>query len=352
MPKVAMRKINSNGIRWLCSAVATVRLLSTIASAGAQTAESNVSGDHVVLAWPPVVAIDAIPLSQRMANPAKERWIRLQGTNAPVGVAKPPGTSELVVWNVSTPTLQPFLPDPLKATGAAMIVVPGGGFTGLAIDREGYAVARWLIARGIVAFVLKYRVMPMPEEWSAVVRLAATMPPTKWRQTSVGTVRANSYEQRTAAMRAAQVDGLEAIGYVRAHASKWRISSRRIGIVGFSAGAVTALNVAVNADPADRPDIVGSIYGALVDGETIPSTAPPVFVAAAADDSVCPSTASLTIYSAFRAAGVPAELHIFEDGGHGFGILHQGRSSDHWARAFDQWLYGHGFETTRPGKAE
>jgi acetyl esterase/lipase len=96
-------------------------------------------------------------------------------------------------------------------------------------------------------------------------------------------------------------------------------------------------------DAASRPDLVVAIYGALPDNDTaVPPGAPPVFVAAASDD-VYPWSFSSATYSAWRAAGVSAELHIFEDGGHGFGMLHQRKSTDQWPGLLDTWLRSHRF---------
>ena len=179
---------------------------------------------------------------------------------------------ELVVFNVSTPTLMPFLPDPAKATGAAMVVVPGGGFIGLAIDREGHTIARWLNERGIAAFVLKYRVAPTLADPQAL----AKTPPKRvvaWRETPSGTFAVFPEKRIKAAVRAAQEDALEAIRYVRAHAAEWKLSPGRIRIMGFSAGAITSVNVAANADADSRPDLVAPIYGAVLDGTKVPPTA-------------------------------------------------------------------------------
>lgn len=279
-----------------------------------------------------------IRLSGFTANPSAESWVSLVTNDVPPGVAKA-NTPELVVWNVSRPTLQPFLPGAVRATGAAMVVVPGGAFMGLAIDREGYAVARWLNAHGIAAFVLKYRVAALPADWDSKVRQEKAVLEGAMRNPPDPAMKKTMDD----AIAAAQADALESVGYVRQHASRWHVASDRIGIIGFSAGALTALNVVSQAEAVDRPNLVVSVYGTLMGDRPIPLAAPPAFIAAATDDSTLASSSSLAVYSAFRKAMVPAELHIFENGGHGFGVLRQGKSSDQWMELLDRWLLVHRF---------
>jgi acetyl esterase/lipase len=286
-----------------------------------------------------------IELPGRTTNPAPEVSEKIQMETISPGGA-PFGGAELWVRNVSRPSLEPYLPDPDKATGAAMVVAPGGGFMGLAIEREGYAVARWLNQRGIAAFVLKYRVAPMPADSGAynkaftgvakeIQNNAAPAQPTV-------TLLDILPDRLRQAVPVARQDGLEAIRYVRRHAAEWRISPHRIGLMGFSAGAVAAVDVALKADVDGRPDLIAPVYGALPDATPVPSSVPPAFIAVAADDGM--SSYSLKLYDAWRAAGASAELHVFENGLHGFALINQGKSSDQWLQLFDRWLAAHGFE--------
>lgn len=309
--------------------------------------------ERITSTKPPEVERVAVKLSGRSANPAPEAWDLMEG-GLPPGVDAATtgnfGGPERWVRNVSQPTLEPFLPDAGKATGAAMIVVPGGGLLGLAIDREGFAVARWLNQRGIAAFVLKYRVAALPadpkEALSELNRRIGEMV----RQIRPGSATENEIllPLQREAMAAAQQDGLEAMRYVRAHAAQWKLSPRRIGIMGFSSGAAIAIGVALKADAASRPDLVVPIYGLMPDATAVPATVAPAFIAAAADDFA--ASFSFNIYNAWRAAGATAELHILENGGHDFGLLRQGKSSDQWPELFNHWLAAHGFETTPPVK--
>jgi acetyl esterase/lipase len=225
-----------------------------------------------------------------------------------------------------------------------MIIAPGGAFMELAIEREGYSIARWLHHRGIAAFVLKYRLEPMPADpQEALIEFAKQVTASMRRARPGGAVLIDLLsEQQSRALSAAEEDAREAIRYVRSHAAQWGLSMNRIGIVGFSAGAAIAVGSALNEDAASRPDLLASIYGALPDATPISTTTPPAFIAVAADDGF--ASYSLRLYSAWRAQGVSAELHVLENGGHAFGMLHQGKSSDHWLELFDHWLGAHGFE--------
>lgn len=237
------------------------------------------------------------------------------------------------VRNVTQPALIPFLPAAGTANGAAVIVAPGGGYLSLSMDSEGYDVARWLAQRGVTAFVLKYRTEPTPrdlpgfekvlhQQFGALMKPGASTPPGEAR---------------------AVEDALLALRYVRSHAARWSIAPGRLGIVGFSAGGRAATTAAMRADPASRPDFLGSIYGALSSKAPVPSDAPPAFVAVAADDPLGGPSRGTDVFDAWRAAGRPVELHIYQNGGHGFGMRTQGATSDHWIEAFHWWLGAAGF---------
>jgi acetyl esterase/lipase len=337
---------------WSLSHTAT-SAMSDAASASAQAVTGPVPPvvTHVAA---PSADLEAIKLSGRTVNPTPEVWEIREKEPVSPGVASFVGP-ELWVRNVSRANLSPFLPEPSRATGAAMIVAPGGAFVELAMDREGYSVAKWLNQRGIAAFVLKYRLKPTPLNPSK----AATQTSKQVKQggppvragggTVIDLIPEEERDAMNDAMLAASEDGREAVRYVRSHAAQWGLSPNRIGIIGFSAGAVTALNVALKGDAASRPDLVAPVYGALPNTTGIPSTAPPAFIAVAGDDGVV--SYSLAIYNAWRAASVPAELHVFESGGHGFGMLHQGKSSDAWQEQFDHWLATHEFERSKTSAA-
>jgi acetyl esterase/lipase len=238
-------------------------------------------------------------------------------------------SGETMIYDVSEPTLELYRPAPGRANGTAVIVAPGGGFVALGYTFGGTDIARALAARGVTAFVLKYRTirsgegpMRMPDvhmkEMGIVMSRAKTGAPVEM--------------PRFAGEPHAVEDGTRAIQIVRQRVSEWGIDPRRVGVIGFSAGAYLAADLAIG-DAASRPDFVGLIYGGL--RTPVPVGAPPAFIASAADDEYQPNDPVL-LYMAWRKAGASAELHLYERGGHGFDLHRQGASSDHW---FDQFLW-------------
>ena len=233
--------------------------------------------------------------------------------------------------NVSHPTLLPVLPDPEVATGAAVIVVPGGGFQFVSIDNEGYPIAHWLAEQGVAAFVLKYRVMQTPEpeaEFDAhMQRMFAPTPDMTPIDVRPG-------------IPPAVEDAQAALSMVEARAVEWGIDPDRIGMLGFSAGAITTLGTVQAEDGAPRPDFIGYIYGPMT-ATTVPETAPPMFVALAADDALF-GQQGFGLVEAWQSAGKPVELHFYDSGGHGFGSYRRGNPADGWFDQFLRWMDGRG----------
>jgi acetyl esterase/lipase len=242
--------------------------------------------------------------------------------------------ADLKVRDVTVATLTPFLPAAAQADGLAVIIAPGGGFVHLSMQTEGYAVARWLAARGIAAFVLKYSLKHTP-----AVMPKSPRPPLADRNA------APAVNTSPAAVQA-QEDALAAISLVRQRAGQFHVDPARIGMIGFSAGAVTAMNVATAYTAASRPDFVASIYGEMPD-RPVPADAPPLFAAVAADDPLM-ANAAYPMFMAWRAAGKSAELHIYQAGKHGFGMVMHGTTSDHWIDEFYWWLQSEGL-LRKPG---
>jgi acetyl esterase/lipase len=239
----------------------------------------------------------------------------------------PAGFDAAVVRNVSQPTLTAFLPRPAVATGSAVVVCPGGGFHFLSMASEGIEVARWLAAHGVAAFVLKYRLVPTPpstEDFMVQVqRIFVDLP---W-------VRSLSRQYAPLAV----ADARQAVALVRQHAAEWGIAADRIGVLGFSAGGRVTVGVALEHDAASRPDFAAVIYGALWDNLEVPSDAPPLFVLVANNDVIAIADC-LELFSTWRKAGQPVELHVFAEGGHGFGMNEQGLPSDRWIELFEGWM--------------
>jgi acetyl esterase/lipase len=228
---------------------------------------------------------------------------------------------------VVTPTLTAYLPERSKRTGTGVIIAPGGAFVALAISLESNDVARWLQERGIAAFVLKYRIMEKHGEG-----IPANMDMDEAGKYGIA-------------------DGIQALKVVRQHAAEWGVSPDRVGFMGFSAGAMVTSGALLQPDAAARPDFAAMIYGGPFGVmPAIPAKLPPMFLAWAQDDTVALEPI-IKFYDALKSAGHKPEAHIFNSGGHGFGMKKQGTSSDHWIDEFYYWLEAQGF-TGRTGRAD
>jgi acetyl esterase/lipase len=237
-----------------------------------------------------------------------------------------------VVSNVSMPTMTVHLPDPTIANGTALIIAPGGGFMALSINSEGNWVADWAVKQGITAFVLKYRVAPTGED--ATKEFGEAVNDREAFMKKVGPIIPLSL-----------ADGRAAIEYVRSHAAEYGVKPDRIGIIGFSAGGAVVGGAVYDHTPANRPDFAAPIYSALQgdDSRPVPDDAMPLFIACTADDFFGFQKQSVDIFNKWNAAGKPVELHLYEKGGHGFGMRKQGTPSDQWIDAFGAWMKSHGW---------
>jgi acetyl esterase/lipase len=233
-----------------------------------------------------------------------------------------------VIRNVSRPTLTAYLPDPALATGTSVIVCPGGAYQILAFEHEGIQVAQWLNAHGIAAFLLKYRLVQTGSDFPQCIEENLNDPH------KMETVVAPHFPLISA-------DGCQAVRLVRAHAHEWNLATNRVGIMGFSAGGMLTLSVALHFDSTSRPDFAAPIYSAPPPAAPVPANAPPLFLLCAADDDMA-SAVSTQFYTAWREANHPVELHIYAKGGHGFGMNQQGLPSDIWIERFTEWLQSAG----------
>jgi acetyl esterase/lipase len=239
--------------------------------------------------------------------------------------------NENIVANVTRPTLTIFKPSPELKNGTAMVIYPGGGFLALSIETEGINVAKYLAAKGVTAFVLKYRLAHTGEDAP--------------QELSVLTADKPKYDEmiNKVAIPLALADGFAALAYVRQHASEFGISPDHVGIIGFSAGGYMAAEVAVHYAPQDRPAFVAVIYGGLGRDAPVPTDAPPMFIAAATDDELGLAPQSIALYQKWTTAHKSAELHMYAKGGHGFGMRQRNLPTDHWADRFVDWLQLEGF---------
>ncbi len=233
-----------------------------------------------------------------------------------------------VVYNVAKPTLTAYLPDSSIANGTAVIIAPGGAFHTLSIESEGIDVAKWLNAKGVAAFVLKYRLVHMD-----------TDDPIGTVMKKMGDFKKLD-EENDSVVTMAITDGLKAIAWVRSHAAEYNVNPKRIGFMGFSAGGTVTMGTVFNSTAADRPDFAAPIYAYMnaLKNQAMPADAPPLFICAAADDQLGMASHSSNLYNTWIAAKKQAELHIYSKGGHGFGMRKQGLPVDKWIERFGDWL--------------
>ena len=225
------------------------------------------------------------------------------------------------VKNIHNPSITAFLPPKEKATGAAVIICPGGGHRELVFNAEGVDAAKYLNSIGVAAFALKYR---------------------------LGREQGSPYKPEIHA----KEDGIRAMRLVRSRAAEWGIDPKRVGIMGFSAGGEVASMVAYApgegdpnaADPIDklssRPDFQVLIYpGPLGIPEKIPAGAPPAFLLVANDDRGA-SRAIAGLFQKYRETGAPVEIHVFARGGHGFNMGNRSKleTLKHWPDRLAEWM--------------
>lgn len=244
------------------------------------------------------------------------------------------------------PAMTVFLPDEKKATGSGVVVFPGGGYSHLAMDHEGYDVARWLNGLGVAAYVVKYR---LGERYHHPVQLG---------------------------------DAQRAIRMARANAEEWGVETGRIGILGFSAGGHLASTAGTHfalgnpeaTDPVDRyssrPDFMVLIYPVITmkkdythqgsrfqllgenpqpelvellsNERQVSKQTPPTFIIHSSNDTVVPVQNSVQFYLALLKRNVPAEMHLFEKGPHGFGLAPETPSLSVWTELCEQWMRSRG----------
>ena len=235
---------------------------------------------------------------------------------------------EHVVSSVHQPSITVFLPPAGTATGAAMIVCPGGGHRELWVDHEGYAVAQWLAAHGIASFVLKYR---LAREEGSTYRVDVE----------------------------ALADAQRALRMVRSRATEWGVDPARVGIMGFSAGGELAALASARgtdgpaeaADPLDRLSSRVAFQALVYPGNSKSiqpaKDSPPAFLVCGYDDRPDISSGLAEAYLRFKAAGVPAELHIYTGIGHGFGLRPTALPVGEWPDRLRAWLNERGFLTAK-----
>ena len=288
-----------------------------------------------------VLAAPALAQRDKMTpvpTPAQPNAIELGTPPLPGATAKESWHSQygsLFARNVTVATLTPYLPDPSNASGAAVVVAPGGGFRTLSMENEGSNVAKALAAKGVAAFVLKYRLRQTPADMPGFEKSMAQM----FSGTAARPPAPSTPEAMAASIAPQLEDARAAFALIRKRAAEWHVDPNRIGMVGFSAGAMLAMTTALAGQEA-KPAFVGDIYGP-VGAMTVPADAPPLFVAVAIDDPLFGGGETAIIRS-WIAAKRPVELHLFEQGGHGFGMYPKETTSTGWFEEFARWLGMHG----------
>ncbi len=262
---------------------------------------------------------NAIPLGTGGVEnqPAKESWFRQWG--------------DPMARNITTATLTPFLADPKKATGLSVIVAPGGGFMWLSMGNEGWEVAEALAAQGINAFVLKYRLQPTADKLEDFEnqmnnRFAEAERMAKGDDEAPPRPRFDFSNQLQ--------DAEAAHALILSRAKEWNVDPNRIGMMGFSAGAGLTMMTALQSKKV-KLKFIAPIYGSL-NAVEVPEDAPPLFVAIAIDDFLFGGDFGLI--NSWHNAKKPVELHLYQNGGHGFGLGNPDRTSNKWFDAFMHWI--------------
>ena len=232
------------------------------------------------------------------ADPGKEVWEE-----------RGKGYVDRSVLNVHVPTVTVYRASAEISLGAAIIVAPGGAYHHLAIDKEGHDVAKWLASLGVTGVVLKYR---LPKTEGGVYSM----------QTPLEDMR-------------------QAIRLVRKRANRWGLDSDKIGVMGFSAGGDLAIRASTQIPDSETDTLAPSFtilgYTAIMEDLRVHAKTPPAFLVHAADDRVDPNY-SVKYFQALEAADIPAELHIYSEGGHGFGLRERGLPVSGWPLRLKAWM--------------
>jgi len=299
------------------AALAGFLLLASVCQARAQAAQPRI--------WQPAPGHAQIPI-----------WLGAAPDPAPV--PGPETVKQGGVTNVTRPTMTVYAPGG-RNTGAAVIVIPGGGFQGLAMDLEGTEICDWLTSRGVTCVLLKYRVPSIPYVWQCDCR-------------------PHNQQISTPSLQDVQ----RTLRLVRARASAWRIDPHKVGVLGFSAGGYLVAEASTYftsrlyapVDAADRessrPDFAIALYPGHLslakdsialnpDIEShITAQTPPTFLLQNEDDHVDQIEDSLSYYMGLKKAGVPVELHSYAQGGHAFGLRERKLPVSGWPRLVETWL--------------
>jgi acetyl esterase/lipase len=266
-----------------------------------------------------------IPLYPGVA-PGSENWNYQERTG---------GTPEVPqALNIVRPVLLYYPADKSKAVGTAMIVAPGGGFHTLMMSYEGVDVARRLNQMGVEAFVLKYRTTYVDPDARSGAARGGSQPAGARGTASTGPQAGQNIRELAGS------DGRQAVRLLRQRAAEFGVLPNRIGIIGYSAGGSVVMST-IYGPPDAKPDFAAPIYGVRANSNPPPDGAPPLFIAVASDDKTMGFQGSVDLFAAWIKAGIPAELHVFQIGQHGF--LKKGGGADHYLDRLEEWMRVNGF---------
>ena len=254
-------------------------------------------------------------------QPEKESWFRQWG--------------DPMARNISKATLTPILADPAKANGTSVIVAPGGGFMWLSMGNEGWEVAEALAARGINAFVLKYRLQPT----AGTLEGFETQMKQRFAEAEKNSGDKNTTERMHRNVDNQLEDVEAAYALINKRAKEWNVDMNKLGMMGFSAGAGLTMATTLQSKKV-RLAFIAPIYGGM-GAVDVPKNAPPLFAAIAVDDFLFHGETGLI--KSWYDAKIPVEFHLYQNGGHGFGLGNPDRTSNKWFDAFMHWLDVNGF---------
>ena len=223
--------------------------------------------------------------------------------------------------NISIPTIQVFLPRGDLNTKTAMIVCPGGGMRANAIHHEGFDVAKALNEKGIAAFVLKYRLVPIH-----LIEKNERLD--------------HPYSNEKKQLAYSHLDALNAIAHVRENALKYGINPYKIGIMGFSAGGAVTMEATYKSSEKNRPNFLAPIYPwmKIVDDQEPPAYGPPIFIVCTTEDTFKLAIPSTRIYTDWAEKNYISELHLYHHGKHGFGMRKTNYPVDNWFDNMVEWI--------------
>jgi acetyl esterase/lipase len=282
--------------------------------------------------------------------PGSENWTQPESITTSAG-------GDRIISNVREPSLTVFLPDPSRATGAAVVIAPGGALRALSFDNEGVKVAQWLNERGIAAFVLKYRTLQQAPRGAGGGPGAGRPPrppgrpggapggaPPPRQELVIRNANANPAPDDpalTEVLHMAVADAQAAIRLVRSRAQAWGIDPARIGIMGFSAGGGVGVGTALAEKSDASPDFLISLYGPSLMDVNVPGHAPPLFIAVGSTHFNV-TNGCLALFAAWKAAGKPAEIHVYDQVSAGFGMSRRGLPVDGWIERMHEWMVARG----------